>query len=199
MIEPTRGTQYEVGLKADLGQLSATLAAYQITKTNILRTDPEEPDFSIPIGEVRSRGIELDIGGEILPGWNIIASTFINDAVVTEGDEFNPGGDILNGAPSQGVSLWTTYQIQKGNLQGLGFGAGLFYVSDVEAELPNDFVVPSYVRADASIFYNRNNWKVGLNFKNLFDTAYYEASGASTGIVYPGAPFTVLGTFSVQL
>jgi iron complex outermembrane recepter protein len=198
IIDPTRGTQYEVGIKGELGKLSATLAAYEITKTNILRTDPEEPDFSIPIGEVRSRGIELDVGGEILPGWNMIASTFINDAVVTEGDEFNPEGDTLNGAPTQGASLWTSYELQQGNLKGLGFGAGLFYVSDVEAQLPNEFVVPSYVRADASLFYNRDKWKVGLNFKNLFDNKYYEASRSSGGSVYPGAPFTVLGTVSVE-
>ena len=29
------------------------------------------------------------------------------------------------------TSLWTTYEIQKGGLQGLGFGLGLFYVGDL--------------------------------------------------------------------
>jgi len=44
------------------------LAAYQITKTNISTIDPVEEAFSIAIGEQRSRGIELDVSGEILPG-----------------------------------------------------------------------------------------------------------------------------------
>ncbi|MGV2831152.1 TonB-dependent siderophore receptor [Myxosarcina sp. GI1(2024)] len=196
-IEPERGTQYEVGIKGEFGDFSTTLAAYEITKTNITRTDPDNPDFSIPIGEVKSRGIELDVAGEPVSGWNIIASLFFNDAFISEGDEDNPEDDTLINAPGSGASLWTTYEIQQGSLQGLGFGAGLFYVGDVEAEIPNDFVVPSYVRADASLFYDRDNWRVQLNFKNLFDKEYFESS-QNTSLIYPGVPFTVLGTVSIE-
>lgn len=197
LIEPQRGTQYEVGIKTDLTQdISATLAAYQITKTNILTTDPIDDDFSIPVGEVRSRGLEFDIGGEILPGWNLTASAFLNDTAITEDNDL-PAGDTLINAPGTGASLWTTYEIQAGDLKGLGFGAGIFYVGGREAELPNEFVLPSYVRADASIFYRRDRWKVGVNFKNLFDTRYFESS-QNTRLIYPGAPFTILGTVSVQ-
>jgi iron complex outermembrane recepter protein len=199
IIEPTRGTQFEVGVKADLGRLSATLAAYEITKTNILTNDLANPNFSVGIGEVRSRGIELDISGEILPGWNIIASSFINDAVVTKNNQDTnfPIDDTLVNAPRHGASLWTSYEIQAGDLQGLGFGVGVFFIGDREAELPNDLVLPSYVRADASIFYKRDSWRVGLNFKNISDTRYYESS-QNSGLIYPGTPFTVLGTISVQ-
>jgi iron complex outermembrane receptor protein len=194
LIDPTRGTQYEVGVRAEFGNLAANLAAYEITKTNILTTDPDDPNFTIPVGEVRSRGIEFDIGGEILPGWNLFASAFINEAIVTE-DNTLPEGDRLRDAPDEGASLWTTYEFQDGDLQGLGFGLGLFYVGDREAELPNDFVIPSYVRADAALFYRRNNWRVALNFKNLTSTRYYE--NANYGL-FVSAPFTVLGTISVQ-
>ncbi|NJK30685.1 MAG: TonB-dependent receptor, partial [Acaryochloris sp. SU_5_25] len=197
LIEPTRATQFEVGVKTESldGKLAAILSAYQITKTNVLRTDPDNPDFSIPIGKVRSRGIELDLTAEPTPGWNIIASAFLNDSVVRVGDEFSPVGDTLIDAPGSGASLWTTYKIQTGDLKGLGFGAGLFYLGEVEAELPNSFVLPSYVRADASIFYEQENWKVALNFKNLFNTDSFTNQGAA---IYPGDPFTVLGSVSVN-
>ncbi|MBW4594758.1 MAG: TonB-dependent receptor [Brasilonema angustatum HA4187-MV1] len=71
------------------------------------------------------------------------------------------------------------------------------YTGDREAELPNTFKIPSYVRADATIFYKRDNWRVGLNFKNLFDTRYYDSQGYYY-YLRPGAPFTVLGTISVE-
>ena len=196
-IEPERGTQYEVGVKGEFGKFSTTLAAYEITKTNITRTDPEDDDFSIPIGEVKSRGIELDVAGEPLSGWNIIASLFFNDAFISEGDEDNPEDDTLINAPGSGASLWTTYEIQKGSLQGLGFGAGLFYVGDVEAQIPNDFVIPSYVRVNTSLFYERENWRAQLNFKNLFGKEYFE-SAQNSSLIFPGAPFTVLGSVSVE-
>jgi iron complex outermembrane recepter protein len=197
IIEPERGTQYEVGLKGEFGDFSTTLAAYEITKTNISRTDPEDDNFSIPVGEVKSRGFEFDLAGEPVSGWNIIASLFFNDAFISVGDEFNPEDDTLINAPGSGASLWSSYEIPKGNLQGLGFGAGLFYVGDVEAAIPNDFVIPSYVRADASLFYKRDKWKLGLNFKNLFGKEYFE-SAQNTVAIYPGAPFTMLGSVSVE-
>jgi iron complex outermembrane recepter protein len=197
IIEPERGTQYEVGVKGEFGDFSTTLAAYEITKTNVTRTDPLDPDFSIPVGEVKSRGIELDLAGEPVSGWNIIASLFFNDAFISVGDEFSPENDTLINAPGSGASLWTSYEIQTGEYKGFGFGAGLFYVADVEAEIPNDFVIPSYVRADASLFYKRDKWKLGLNFKNLFGKEYFESS-QNTGAIYPGAPFTVLGSVSVE-
>lgn len=200
LIEPTRGTQFEAGVKAEFldGRLSATLAAYQITKTNVASLDPNDlnEEASIAIGKIRSRGIEFDLAGEPLPGWNIIASLFFNESVVRVGDPDNsPVGDTLINAPASGASLWTTYEIQTGDMKGLGFGVGVFYVGDTQAELPNTFVIPSYVRADAAIFYKRTNWRAGLNFKNLFDTTYYTSQGAA---IYPGDPFTVLGSVSVE-
>jgi iron complex outermembrane recepter protein len=98
-------------------------------------------------------------------------------------------------APSQGASLWSTYEIQKGPAKGLGFGAGVFFVGDRDVELPNTFVLPSYVRVDATIFYKRDNWRIGLNFKNLFDKTYYEYQGVGIQV---GDPFTILGSVSVE-
>jgi iron complex outermembrane recepter protein len=197
LIEPTRGTQFEVGVKAEAldGKLAATLAAYQIDRTNVLVVDPVNPDFSIPIGETRSRGIEFDLASEPLLGWNLIASFFVNDTVVTVGDESTPEGDTLINAPGTGASLWTTYEIQTGNWQGFGFGAGIFYVGEVEAQLPNSFQLPDYIRTDATIFYHRDRWNLALNFKNLFDRDYYTNQGS---VIYLGDPFTVLGSVSVE-
>lgn len=135
----------------------------------------------------------MDVAGEIAPGWDVIAS-FLNDAFVSKDNDL-PVGDTLVNAPGQEGSLWTTYEIQTGNLQGLGFGAGLFFVGDREATLPNTITIPSYVRADATIFYRRDNYRVGLNFKNLFDTRYYESRDP---FIRPGDPFTVLGSVSVE-
>ncbi|NDJ17904.1 TonB-dependent siderophore receptor [Myxacorys almedinensis A] len=196
-FEPTRGTQYEVGIKADLSQrLSATLAAFQITKTNVVTPDPNDPDLSIQVGEQRSRGIELDIGGEILPGWNIIASYAYIDAITSEDNNIPVGNGLIN-VPEHAASLWTSYELQNGNLKGLGFGLGLYYVGDRNADLDNTSILPSYFRADSAIYYKRDNWKLALNFRNLFNETYYETA-QGRNIIYPGAPFTVIGSFSMQ-
>ncbi|MBM0744122.1 TonB-dependent siderophore receptor [Phormidium sp. CLA17] len=196
LIEPERGTQYEVGIKGEAfnGKLSATLAYYDITKTNVATTDPNNIDFSIATGEVTSRGIELDITGEILPGWNVIASFAHNDAYVSKDNSESLGNRLVN-APRQSASLWTTYQLQSGPLQGLGIGAGIYFVGDRDATLPNTVEIPSYVRADATIFYRRDKYRVSLNFQNISNTRYYDSQGF---LLYPGAPLSVYGSISFQ-
>ncbi|MEL6440938.1 MAG: TonB-dependent siderophore receptor [Cyanobacteria bacterium J06621_8] len=200
LIEPERGRQFEVGVKAEFGDIAVSLAAYDIVKSNLAIADPFNPGFSAALGEVNSQGIELDVAGEILDGWNIIVSGFINDAVVTEGDDsiFLGDGDQLTGAPENGASLWTTYEIQKGSLKGFGFGAGFFFVGDTRESEFSDFVIPSYVRADASLFYKQEIWEAQLNFQNIFDEDYLESSN-NTGLLYDGAPFSVIGSLSLKL
>ncbi|MEH1798886.1 MAG: TonB-dependent receptor [Nostoc sp.] len=197
-FDPERGRQYEVGVKADLNdRLSATLAFYDLTRTNVLVTDPNDQNFQIQTGEQNSRGIELSVTGEILPGWNILAGYAYTDARITEDTTFEVGSRLPNTA-DHAFNVWTTYEIQKGDLQGLGFGFGLFFVGDRAGDLPNTFDVPSYVRTDAAIFYNRDRFRVGLNFKNLFDVEYFENTYFGGRVGY-GQPFTVQGTISWQL
>lgn len=127
---------------------------------------------------MRSRGIELDIGGEILPGWNIFASAFLNDSIVTEGDEFAPEGNTLANSPKTGASLWTTYEIQSGDFQGLGFGFGLFYVGDREVEIAKS-VYPSWQIEELSLPKD-DRYPIKLGFlapnanENLYQHGIYE-------------------------
>ncbi|MGF1541138.1 MAG: TonB-dependent siderophore receptor, partial [Pleurocapsa sp.] len=175
-FEPQRGNQYEIGVKADITEnLFATLAAFHLTKSNILTTDPNNPNFSIQVGEQRGQGIELDLTGEILPGWNVIAAYAYTDAEVTEDNAIAVGNRLAN-VPENAASLWTTYKIQDGSLQGLGFGLGLYYAGDRNADLDNTAFLPNYFRTDAAIFYERERWRAGLNFTNLFDETYYETA-----------------------
>lgn len=199
-LEPIRGTQYEIGVKGELldGRLLATLAAYHLTRTNIGVPDPDNVDFSIPTGEQRSRGIELDILGEILPGWNIITSFGYIDAEVTEDGGSELEGNRLRNVPDYTASLWTSYEIQSGDLAGLGFGAGVFYVGIRAGDAQNTFELPSYLRTDAALYYRRDNWQVALNVKNLFDVEYFESVNSGRSSIEPGAPITVVGTVSVE-
>lgn len=196
-FDPTTGRQFEVGLKADLFQrFSVTLAAFEIRKENVETQDPDNPFASVQTGEQTSQGIELFLGGEILPGWNLVAGYTYLDAFVSQ-DNTDIEGNSLPNVPDNQFSLWTTYTIQSGNLEGLGFGLGLFFVDERPANLDNTFNLPSYFRTDAAIFYNRDRWSLQLNMENLFDVEYFSSSDEFIG-VNPGAPFTISGKVSVQ-
>lgn len=195
-LAPTRGTQYEVGVKTDFldGRLSATLAAYHLTRTNVLTPDPDNPTRSIQTGEQRSQGIELDVTGEILPGWNIILSYAYTDAEVTEDNTF-PEGNRLPNVPENQASLWTTYTIQGGDLEGFGFGLGLFYVGARQGDLNNSFELDDYLRTDAALYYRRDRLSVAINFRNLFDIDE-PAFAFSRAAVQRTEPFAIVGSIS---
>ncbi|MEH2433350.1 MAG: TonB-dependent siderophore receptor [Nostoc sp.] len=199
-FKPTKGTQYEAGIKADFldGKLSTTLAAYQITKTNITIQDPNDRNFQIQVGEQRSQGIELDIAGEILPGWKVIGSYAYTDAEVTKDIDISVGNKLL-GVPENQASLWTTYEIQKGDLKGLGFGLGLFYVGERTAFSDNSVELPNYLRTDAAIYYRRDRLNAAINIRNLFDTDYFRNSYGYTLGLERGAPLTIIGSIRWEL
>ncbi len=195
-FEPIKGNQLEVGVKSEFldGRASATLAAYQINRRNDLVTDPDNPEFSIQLGERRSRGIEFDLTGEVLPGLNLIATYGFTDAEITEDPDFE--GNRVDGVARHTGSIWTVYEVQDGGFQGLGIGAGVVIEGDKPGDLENTFDVPAYARTDALLYYRQENWQAQLNFQNLFDTDYFTPYFGRN--VSPGAPFTVRGQLSVE-
>lgn len=194
LFRPSRGTQYEIGVKANWldNRLSTTLALYHLTLSNVLTSDPRNANFAIQTGEQFSQGVELNVVGEILPGLNVIAGYAYTDAHITQDNDF-PVGNTLANVPEHAAHLWTTYTIQKGDLAGLGLGVGIYYVGRRPGDLDNTFTLPDYPRTDAAMYYRRGNFRAQLNFKNLFDTDYFESANGRNRI-FPGAPFEMLAT-----
>ncbi|MBP5971844.1 TonB-dependent receptor [Brasilonema sp. CT11] len=194
-FQPERGTSYEVGIKGDISnRLSATFAYYDLTRSNVLTSDPQNPGYSIQTGEQGSKGVELSLAGEILPGWNIIAGYAYTDATITKDNDLAVG-NLLDNVPKHRFNLWTKYEIQSGRFKGLGFGLGLFYVGERQGDLENTFTLPSYFLTEAAIFYKQDRFRAAVNFKNLFDVDYFESALNRNNLFY-GDPFTVQGTIS---
>ena len=206
-LEPEEGLGLEGGVKLGFfgDRLTSTLAVYQITKENVPVSDPNNPNFSINGGELRSRGFEVDVAGELAPGWQIIANYAYTDTKVIDSDRL-PIGSRFRNVPLHSASLWSSYDFQPGSgLDGFGFGAGVNGASDRQGDNAGTFELDGFVVADVALWY-RADLKVGgaklpikaqLNVQNLFDTEYYE-SASSIGNVFPGAPRTVIGSLSVR-
>ncbi|MEM1242719.1 MAG: TonB-dependent siderophore receptor [Cyanobacteria bacterium P01_H01_bin.26] len=198
-LEPEEGEGFEIGIRGEIieNRLAATLAYFDITKQNVATPDPDpnNPFSSVATGEQQSRGVDFNLTGEILPGWNAVASYAYIDAEVTEDNNADIVGNRLFGAPEHSASLWTTYELQSGNLQGLGFGLGLNFVGEQQGDLDNSYQIDSYFLANAAIFYRQNDWQAQLNIDNIFDVDYARASGLRNGI-NRGEPLTIRASVS---
>ena len=199
-LPPGSSEQYEVGVKQQLfdKRVQGTVALFQITRSNVPTPDPANPLFSIASGEQRSRGLEVDVTGEIRPGWNLVASYAYTYADVTR-DNRLPVGSVLAGVAKHAGQVWTSYEFGEGSaLQGLGLGLGARAETKREATLPNSFKLPGYVRLDAAAWQRFNvqgrPLRAQLNVQNITDARIYDTDGAAT--LRPTLPLTVLGTLS---
>ncbi|WP_416773375.1 TonB-dependent siderophore receptor [Pseudomonas sp. RHF3.3-3] len=193
-FDPEKGKSYEVGIKWEAldRQLSVDAAIYQIDKRNVLTADPVDPiTFKVAAGEVRSRGFDLNVTGNLTPQWRVIGGYAYVDAEVTK-DTTIPKGTRLMNIPRSSFSLLNVYEFQEGALKGLGLGVGGKYVAERAGQTAaTGFSMGSYTVVDLLGFYKVNE-KVRLNLdvKNLFDRDYEEGAFGNV-YAYPGAPRTI--------
>jgi iron complex outermembrane receptor protein len=207
--------QWEVGMKTELldGRFTGSLAWFELTKQNLPALDP---DYNGPgqryvaIGEVQSRGLELDIAGELLPGWRLMgAYTYMPDATVIKDYNRSDQGEVNNGnlgrrnpnAPINSGSLWTTYEWQAGQLRGLNVGAGVVAVGERQGRLNNDYQMPGYATLNLLARYGLNfghaKTSLQLNIDNITDENYFSGSNGGSNIHF-GAPRTFMGSVRVE-
>lgn len=205
-FDPQKAKQYEVGVKSELlgGRLIGTLALFDITKTNILTADPNNPTFRIPIGEARSRGVELDIAGRIGRNWTVIGNLTYDDAKVTK-DNSGLQGKLLPGVPSRSGSIWAKYDTGSASAEGFSYGAGVFLRGQRQGDARNTYQLPGYGRVDAMLAYRFKAFgsklaTAQLNIQNLFDKVYFDhgGSGGTRLNIYYGEPRTVTASLRVQ-
>jgi iron complex outermembrane recepter protein len=195
-LAPERGQQWEGGLKSMAwnGRMTATFALFQLNRKNVATTDPGHPTYSLQTGEQRSRGMELEATLHPITGWNVTtAYSYLNAEIVN--DTTLPTGTPTINSPKNLFNVWTTYNIPRGILRGLGMGIGGRHYTDQSGDLANSFQLPGYGLIDASLSYGRERFRWQVNAYNLTDARY--ASGSYNNIyVKPGDPRTVRGTIS---
>ncbi|EKA9348129.1 ferrichrome porin FhuA [Cronobacter sakazakii] len=182
-FEPSRGKQYEAGVKYVPKDMPVVLTAavYQLTKDKNLTADPANNSFSVQGGEIRSRGIELEAKAAVSANVNVTASYSFTDAKYTHDTLFEDKRPAE--VPRNMASLWADYTFHDTALSGLTVGAGGRYVGNTVSyyaygdKQNQPFNVASYTVADAMVKYDLARLglpgsSVALNVNNLFDREY---------------------------
>lgn len=174
LFQPTEAEQYELGVRWRPDSFNALFSAalYQIDKTNVLTTDPDNNGYWVQTGEVRHRGLELEADVSLAEGLSAVAGYSYIDAKITssnDGDEGNRPALV----PEHEASLWANYAVQGGRLLGLSTGAGVRYVGSSYGDSTNARETPAYTVFDAALRYQRGAIEGALNVTNLFDKQYY--------------------------
>ncbi|KYO56001.1 TonB-dependent siderophore receptor [Tistrella mobilis] len=203
-FEPTRGTQYEAGLKYQPPGWNAmfTASVFQITQTNVPKSLGTGQGYR-QIGEVTNKGLELEATASLASGWDVQAGFTWLDSEVTKSTE-----EDLHHRPTMvpevTAALWTRYTFQAGFAEGLGLGAGVRYVGSTYGNDTNTLKVPSYTLYDAAVSYDLGRAspaltgvELAVNASNLFDETYVSGCEVDRQC-YWGQGRTVLGTLKYK-
>ena len=211
-LDAIEGRNYELGIKGehDGGRLTTAFALYRIERTGEAISDPNYPAAAVgdlglsccylSAGKVVSQGVDAEISGQLLPGWQLMAGYTYNH-------NSNEITDVIYHArtPRHLFKLWTTYNLP-GTLSPWTIGGGVTaqstsYVTGTantwNAEsgrfdgtaVPFRFSQAGYAVWSAMAHYRLNrNWSLTLNANNLFDKVYYKQVGSSSGGNWYGDP-----------
>lgn len=192
-FKPTEGEQYEVGVRYQPAgsDTLVTAAVYQLTQKNVTVSDPFDTSFSVQMGEVRSRGFELEARTRLGRHANLIGAYTYVDARTIKSSPLTPGEEGRRSAytPFHQLSVWADYGFGAFNLPGLRVGAGARYTGTTR-EQGSTMSLPAYVLLDAMVSYSAGPWKLALNMKNVADKRYVTSCSYHT--CFLGEPRTVI-------
>jgi len=232
-IDPLTGSNLEAGLKFESAsrKLNASVVAYRVLLENFpLWTGygPYENTYGVvregticcyvtdPARKQLSQGLEAEVSGEVLPGWQLSFGYTYNDNELKGAGYAETRGERFNSyTPAHLLKLFSTYQFRgDGPLHGLSVGGGVnaqtsHFVSGTAcvaytqgtnpvtgalqpecAQFADfDYVQRPYAVIGMRAAYRLTpRWMVSLNVNNVLDKVYYETMGSSTGGNWYGEP-----------
>lgn len=206
-FKPETSHQFEVGVKGEFarGKLVPTLAFYHINKNNVLTPDLNDPNGLLlkTLGQVRSKGMEATLTGNVTDNWTVIANYSYNESEITKSNEADEIGQRFANNPANMASLWSTYQFNQ-KLSGIKVGAGIRYIGnrfirDIKTSDTNPVVLPEYTVADLLVQYSYKQFSFSANLNNVFDKKFIQGSFWSRS-VFPGTQrnFLLTATYSFK-
>lgn len=197
-LAPRDGVNYETGLKSEWfgGALNSSVSVFQVRQNNLAVADD---GYTVPgtdnvaayraVPGARTNGVDLELIGEVLPGWNLAASYTYSRT------EDNSGERIKTVMPEHIAKLWTTYRLP-GAWNRLTVGGGVNWQSAIHYSVtPWQLGKTVTARQDAYAVVNlmarydfSRQVSATLNINNLFDKKYLSSLDTTFNSGYYGAP-----------
>jgi outer membrane receptor for ferric coprogen and ferric-rhodotorulic acid len=197
ILAPILGKNYEVGLKGEYlgGKLNATISLFQVDQTNraIVPVDQTGcPTFpaascSVTTGLVRSKGVDAELQGELLPGLQVsLGYSYVRARYVEGLNPTNETKTFDTDYPEHLVKLASFYTLP-GRFNRVRVGASASWQSRIFNQtlrganfrnIPFTVAQGAYAVVDLMASYKLSErLDVQVNVGNVLDKSYYKAVG----------------------
>jgi catecholate siderophore receptor len=195
--EPEITVNKEIGAKFDLldGALNLTTALFNLERSGIKNTDPNNPRRQINVGTQRTNGLEIALNGRLPGRWDVSGGYAYLDAEMVKsvatvsslqlpvGAPIPVQGKTAALTPRHSAFIWAMKDLG----HGFSAGGGLNYVGARYASLSNLVTLPSYLTADLAAGYKTDRYEIALNLKNITNRKHYvSAHGTVDNLILPG-------------
>lgn len=232
LLKPVIGSNVEIGAKSSWldGRLQTTLALYNINQNNAAMNDDrrwigelddetvmriiDQEDLTgghccfVDSSKLISRGVDLEVSGEISTGWNLSASYNYNRNKWKVSD-LEAGSPNHSQTPMHQFKLWTSYRLpgqwQRWTLaagvqaQSRTYESGTTGRSGWGGSIPYRIERPGHAIYNAAVSHQFNRqWQAQLNINNVFDKRYYRSVNTPSHSNWYGTPRSFLLTVRGQ-
>ncbi|MGN6490695.1 MAG: TonB-dependent siderophore receptor [Agriterribacter sp.] len=172
---PVFANQLEGGVKAELAanKLTGSISYYRIAIDNAIRSD--NSGFTFQDGKQVSKGLEVELIANPLPGLNIVSGYGFNENKYIKAEVYE--GKFATEAPQHILNYWISYRMPATFLKGVGLGFGGNYVDKSYFNSSNTYTIPAYHAINATAFYEKDKWRLGLKLNNLSNVYYWDLIG----------------------
>ncbi|MCP1326244.1 TonB-dependent siderophore receptor [Halomonas sp. 707D4] len=195
LLAPMEGEQWEAGIKVqpEGSQSQFSAAVFHISQQNVA-TKEQPTDPYRAVGEIESRGLELEAQTRLTDTLSLQAGYSFTDITYAKSDDGNQGNNAIY-APRHQLQAWGHYAPTDGLLNGMDAGLGVRHYADIAADRANTEKVPGYTLVDATVGYDWSRQGLDgieprLNVNNVLDKEYV-ATCNSLDYCYFGAERSV--------
>jgi iron complex outermembrane receptor protein len=152
--------------------LTGTASIFEITKKNILVNDPANSGFSIPVGEGRSRGFEIDVNYRLDARTTITAVYAYTDTKITRDTRAGFVGSGFSNIPKSAAALYANWRSDEDQPGSISLGGGVVYVGERPGDdINSGFELPDYVTTRFNVAYQLSDKaSLHLDVENLFNS-----------------------------
>lgn len=191
VFPPYKTSQYEAGIKLDLGRFATTLSLYQLAQPSLL-VDTLSNTMKL-IGKQRNRGLELNIFGEPVKGLRVTGGVSLIDPVLTQTQDGLDNGKTASMTPGVQSNLALEWDVPR--LHGLTLTGRFIYTGWQYFDLDTGYdrrIIPSWTRVDLGVRYVLDRLlakpvTLRLDVQNIANRSYW-ASGCCSAYVMEGLP-----------
>lgn len=188
-VTPERGDQYEVGIKYEPAGYNAliTAAVFDLTRDDVTIAVVQDDGTIIRqvVGEMRSRGLEIEGKAELFDNFNVVAGYTYLDTEVVEGtlyDGASIAGNQFSSVPRNMASIWGYYTFPGTGARGdISLGLGARYIGSYYFNAENNTGKSDAATLfDAAFAYSvTESARLTVNVSNLFDKQYVVGRGTA--------------------